>query len=129
MVEPLVPELSNVSVTVGQTAHLTCKAAGDALPHFRFKKRVNNVDIDVDKVPSLRGRTEVKTSSAPKESDFFVHVLSIRNTTFEDAGKYLCLAGNSIGTVSEPTFLFVRGHAGKYLGRSVGRSGCQLLGQ
>ena len=118
VIGPLVPDLGNVTVTEGDTARLVCKAAGDALPHFKMHKWINGSSYAIENIASMRGRMEVDTKLAPKKNEFFEHIVTIHNTRLQDAGQYTCRAGNFRGVVNKTTFLIVEQRKQK-AGKSV----------
>ncbi|CAB3989128.1 fibroblast growth factor receptor homolog 1-like isoform X2 [Paramuricea clavata] len=108
MTKPLVQNLNNVTVLIGETAKLTCQAAGDALPHIRFMKTINGTEYEIIKLKEFKNRTDTQTISTAIKTEFFKHHLWIYNTTLADTGKYTCKAGNSIGTTWKDMYLIVR---------------------
>jgi hypothetical protein len=102
-----VQDLANVTVRKGETAELICLAAGDALPHIRFMKTINDTEYQVVTLKEIENRKNTDTISTSIKTEFFKRYLWIYNVTFADAGKYTCKAGNSIGTTRKDMYLIV----------------------
>ena len=101
-------DLANVTVRKGETAELICLAAGDAMPHIRFMKTINDTEYEVVTLKEFENRISTDTiSTSIKTYKFFKRYLWIYNVTFADAGKYTCKAGNSIGTTKKDVYLIV----------------------
>ncbi|KAF6130065.1 fibroblast growth factor receptor 3 [Phyllostomus discolor] len=81
------------------------RIGGDAQPHIQWLKHVevNGSKVGPDGTPYV---TVLKTAGA-NTTDKELEVLSLRNVTFEDAGEYTCLAGNSIGFSHHSAWLVV----------------------
>ena len=106
MTKPLVQDVDNVTVPIGETAKLTCLAAGDALPHIRFMKTINGTEYEIIEMKEFENRTNTQTTST--KTEFFKRYLWIHNTTLADTGKYTCKVGNSIGTTWKDMYLTVK---------------------
>ncbi len=100
-------DLANVTVRKGETAELICLAAGDALPHIRFMKTINDTEYELVKLKEFENRISTDTISTSIKTEFFKRYLWIYNVTFADAGKYTCKAGNSIGITRKDVYLIV----------------------
>ncbi|XP_043911999.1 fibroblast growth factor receptor 2 isoform X3 [Protopterus annectens] len=96
---------SNTTVTVGGDAEFLCKVYSDAQPHIQWLKHVerNGSKYKEDGTPHFQ---IVKTAGV-NTTDKEIEVLYLRNVTFEDAGEYTCLAGNSIGISHQSAWLTV----------------------
>ncbi|XP_078534740.1 fibroblast growth factor receptor 3 isoform X3 [Lissotriton helveticus] len=96
---------SNKTVVVGSDVEFHCKVYSDAQPHIQWLKHVevNGSKFGPDGNPYV---TVLKTAGV-NTSDKELEILFLRNVTFEDAGEYTCLAGNSIGYSHHSAWLTV----------------------
>ncbi|XP_072247428.1 fibroblast growth factor receptor 2 isoform X3 [Leuresthes tenuis] len=86
---------ANTSVRVGEDARFVCKVYSDAQPHIQWLKHItqNGSRLGPDGHPYVKVLKTAGVNTTDKE----IEVLYLPNVTFEDAGEYTCLAGNSIG--------------------------------
>uniref|UniRef100_A0A8C2B8L3 Fibroblast growth factor receptor n=1 Tax=Cyprinus carpio TaxID=7962 RepID=A0A8C2B8L3_CYPCA len=94
---------ANVTVQVGEDAKFVCKVYSDAQPHIQWLQHImkNGSRYGPDGLPYVR---------VLKVGSLFIlaiEVLHLPNVTFEDAGEYTCLAGNSIGISYHTAWLTV----------------------
>ncbi|XP_069095326.1 fibroblast growth factor receptor 2 isoform X10 [Pleurodeles waltl] len=86
---------ANTTTKVGGDAEFVCKVYSDAQPHIQWIRHIelNGSKIGPDGNPYLKVLKAAGVNTTDKE----IEVLYVRNVSFEDAGEYTCLAGNSIG--------------------------------
>ncbi|XP_077334055.1 fibroblast growth factor receptor 3 isoform X4 [Lithobates pipiens] len=96
---------ANKTVIVGSDVEFHCKVYSDAQPHIQWLKHVeiNGSKFGQDGDPYVSILKPTGTYSSDKD----LEVLVLRNVSFEDAGEYTCLAGNSIGYSHHTAWLTV----------------------
>ncbi|XP_006799026.1 fibroblast growth factor receptor 2 isoform X1 [Neolamprologus brichardi] len=96
---------ANTTVHVGEDARFVCKVYSDAQPHIQWLKHItqNGSQLGIDGHPYVRVLKTAGVNTTDKE----IEVLYLPNVTFEDAGEYTCLAGNSIGISYHTAWLTV----------------------
>ncbi|XP_036000449.1 fibroblast growth factor receptor 1-A-like [Fundulus heteroclitus] len=96
---------ANRTAVVGSDVEFECKVFSDPQPHIQWLKHIelNGRRISPDGVPYVRVLKTAGLNTADKEME----VLQLRNVSFDDAGEYTCLAGNSIGFSHNSAWLTV----------------------
>uniref|UniRef100_A0A4W6C171 Fibroblast growth factor receptor n=1 Tax=Lates calcarifer TaxID=8187 RepID=A0A4W6C171_LATCA len=96
---------ANQTVVVGSDVEFHCKVYSDAQPHIQWLKHieVNGSRYGPDGVPYVNILKTAGINTTDKE----LEVLFLTNVSFEDAGEYTCLAGNSIGYAYHSAWLTV----------------------
>ncbi|XP_049592266.1 fibroblast growth factor receptor 2 isoform X1 [Syngnathus scovelli] len=96
---------ANTSVYVGEDARFVCKVYSDAQPHIQWLKHItqNGSRYGPDGHPYVKVLKTAGVNTTDKE----IEVLYLPNVTFEHAGEYTCLAGNSIGISFHTAWLTV----------------------
>ncbi|XP_066456952.1 fibroblast growth factor receptor 2 isoform X2 [Eleutherodactylus coqui] len=96
---------ANTTAVVGGDAEFVCKVYSDAQPHIRWVRYVekNGSRYGVDGIPYMK----VLKAAGVNITDEEIEVLYVRNVSFEDAGEYTCIAGNSIGISQHSAWLTV----------------------
>uniref|UniRef100_A0A8C2H3S1 Fibroblast growth factor receptor n=1 Tax=Cyprinus carpio TaxID=7962 RepID=A0A8C2H3S1_CYPCA len=96
---------ANRTAVVGSDVEFVCKVFSDPQPHIQWLKHiyVNGSKLGPDGLPYVRVLKTAGLNTTDKEME----VLQLRNVSFEDAGEYTCLAGNSIGISHHSAWLTV----------------------
>uniref|UniRef100_H2Z5L4 Fibroblast growth factor receptor n=1 Tax=Ciona savignyi TaxID=51511 RepID=H2Z5L4_CIOSA len=97
---------ANKTVYVGEDVTFRCKVYSDPHPHMEW---IKNIEINgskynpIDNSPYIRQLKKAGVNS----TDADLEKLTLKNVTFEDAGEYVCLAGNSFGSTHASAWLTV----------------------
>nr|AAA37622.1 FGF receptor precursor [Mus musculus] len=96
---------ANKTVALASNVEFMCKVYSDPQPHIQWLKHieVNGSKIGPDNLPYVQILKTAGVNTTDKEME----VLHLRNVSFEDAGEYTCLAGNSIGLSHHSAWLTV----------------------
>ncbi|XP_070924478.1 fibroblast growth factor receptor 1 isoform X9 [Macaca nemestrina] len=96
---------ANKTVALGSNVEFMCKVYSDPQPHIQWLKHieVNGSKTGPDNLPYVQILKTAGVNTTDKEME----VLHLRNVSFEDAGEYTCLAGNSIGLSHHSAWLTV----------------------
>ncbi|KAH1175306.1 hypothetical protein KIL84_008180 [Mauremys mutica] len=95
---------ANQTVVVGSDVEFHCKVYSDAQPHIQWLK---HVEVNGSKYGSKGAYVTVLKTSGVNTAAEELEILYLRNVTFEDAGEYICLAGNSMGFSHHSAWLTV----------------------
>ncbi|XP_045559060.1 fibroblast growth factor receptor 1-A isoform X11 [Salmo salar] len=96
---------ANLTAVVGSDVAFECKVFSDPQPHIQWLKHieVNGSRVGPDGLPYVRVLKTAGLNTTDKEME----ILQLRNVSFDDAGEYTCLAGNSIGFSHHSAWLIV----------------------
>ncbi|XP_067278666.1 fibroblast growth factor receptor 3 isoform X1 [Pseudorasbora parva] len=96
---------ANQTVVVGSDVEFHCKVYSDAQPHIQWLKHieVNGSQYGPNGGPYVNILKTAGINTTDKE----LEILYLANVSFEDAGQYTCLAGNSIGFTHHSAWLTV----------------------
>uniref|UniRef100_A0A7N6BJX4 Fibroblast growth factor receptor n=1 Tax=Anabas testudineus TaxID=64144 RepID=A0A7N6BJX4_ANATE len=96
---------ANRTAVVGSDVEFECKVFSDPQPHIQWLKHieVNGSRMGPDGLPYVRILKTAGLNTTDKEME----ILQLRNVSFDDAGEYTCLAGNSIGFSHHSAWLTV----------------------
>ncbi|XP_056304386.1 fibroblast growth factor receptor 3 isoform X2 [Danio aesculapii] len=96
---------ANRTAVVGSDVEFVCKLISDSQPHIQWIKHiwVNGSQEGPDGIPYVRVLKAAGLNTTDKEME----VLQLRNVSFEDAGEYTCLVGNSVGISYQSAWLTV----------------------
>ncbi|XP_039624496.1 fibroblast growth factor receptor 1-A isoform X4 [Polypterus senegalus] len=96
---------ANRTAVLGSDVEFFCKVYSDPQPHIQWLKHieVNGSRLGPDGHPFVQVLKTAGVNTTDKEME----VLHLRNVSFEDAGEYTCLAGNSIGVSHHSAWLTV----------------------
>uniref|UniRef100_A0A8C6ITG4 Fibroblast growth factor receptor n=1 Tax=Melopsittacus undulatus TaxID=13146 RepID=A0A8C6ITG4_MELUD len=104
---------ANKTVALGSNVEFVCKVYSDPQPHIQWLKHieVNGSKIGPDNLPYVQilkhSGINSSDTAGVNTTDKEMEVLHLRNVSFEDAGEYTCLAGNSIGISHHSAWLTV----------------------
>ncbi|XP_078106290.1 fibroblast growth factor receptor 1-A-like [Sander vitreus] len=99
----------NRTAVVGSDVEFECKVFKDVRdnpqPHIQWLKHIelNGSRVGPDGLPYVRVLKTAGLSTTDKEME----ILQLRNVSFDDAGEYTCLAGNSIGFSHQSAWLTI----------------------
>ncbi|KAA0704337.1 Fibroblast growth factor receptor 1-A [Triplophysa tibetana] len=96
---------ANRTAVVGTDVEFVCKVFSDPQPHIQWLKHivVNGSHNGPDGHPYVRVLKTAGLNTTDKEMELY----QLKNVSFEDAGEYTCLAGNSIGISHHSAWLTV----------------------
>uniref|UniRef100_K7FGA2 Fibroblast growth factor receptor n=1 Tax=Pelodiscus sinensis TaxID=13735 RepID=K7FGA2_PELSI len=96
---------ANKTVALGSNVEFVCKVYSDPQPHIQWLK---HIEVNGSKVSSVSLCSPgVLQTAGVNTTDKEMEVLRLHNVSFEDAGEYTCLAGNSIGISHHSAWLTV----------------------
>uniref|UniRef100_A0A672MDG4 Fibroblast growth factor receptor n=1 Tax=Sinocyclocheilus grahami TaxID=75366 RepID=A0A672MDG4_SINGR len=98
---------ANQTVVVGSDVEFHCKVYSDAQPHIQWLKHieVNGSQYGPKGAPYVNILKTAGINTTDKE----LEILYLTNVSFEDAGQYTCLAGNSIEDDYADILIYVTG--------------------
>ncbi|KAK3750967.1 hypothetical protein QZH41_000723 [Actinostola sp. cb2023] len=116
--KPVLHDIDNVTVWVGENATLECKAMSDSMPHFQWIRwftptfnATTNTTMHPYEVVKQTGQDSSRHILRPKSNKKFAFhgvKLILVNVSKADEGKYTCLVGNAVGYNIEHGYLIVR---------------------
>ncbi|KAK3740391.1 hypothetical protein QZH41_003532 [Actinostola sp. cb2023] len=117
--KPVLHDIDNVTVWVGENATLECNATSVSIPHFQwirwftptFNATTNTTMRPYDVVNKQIAQDSSRYILRPKSNKKFAFhgvKLMLVNVSKADEGKYTCLVGNAVGYNIEHGYLIVR---------------------
>lgn len=94
---------SNTTALIGTDVEFYCKVYSDAQPHIQWLK---HIEVNGSRY-GPEGEPYVQVLKTADINSSELEVLYLRNVSYEDAGEYTCLAGNSIGISYQSAWLTV----------------------
>uniref|UniRef100_A0A669D8C9 Fibroblast growth factor receptor n=1 Tax=Oreochromis niloticus TaxID=8128 RepID=A0A669D8C9_ORENI len=105
---------ANRTVVVGSDVEFECKVFSDPQPHIQWLKHIEVNGNHILYQPPFSSVLHITCfcfqhsgTAGVNTTDKEMEVLQLRNVSFDDAGEYTCLAGNSIGYSHHSAWLTV----------------------
>ncbi|XP_038045708.1 fibroblast growth factor receptor 4-like [Patiria miniata] len=101
---PFMIDMNNQEVSVGSTVTFDCQVMSSTAPSFEWwKTDESGSDRELRAFPD---KMDILVNT-PSQENVYSQTLRIYRVTLKDAGSYICISGNDLGTSSESSLLTV----------------------